>query len=92
MPVSITLQIRSKGSLTIPASMRKKYSLKEGDVVTLIDLGEGAFLLAPLATQVDRFGDRVAQILESEGVTVDEILETLDQERERYYQERYAGD
>ena len=39
---------------------------------------------------VDRLGDRVAQLMEEEGVTLDEILEALDEERERYYQERYV--
>jgi hypothetical protein len=28
--------------------------------------------------------------MEEEGITLDEILETLDEEREQYYQERYV--
>jgi bifunctional DNA-binding transcriptional regulator/antitoxin component of YhaV-PrlF toxin-antitoxin module len=90
MGVTTTLQLRNKGSLTLPVDLRRKYSLNEGDVLTLVDLGEGVFMLYPGTTGVDRRGDRVAQIMAEDGVTIDDILETLDEEREHYYQERYA--
>jgi bifunctional DNA-binding transcriptional regulator/antitoxin component of YhaV-PrlF toxin-antitoxin module len=90
MAVATTLQIRGKGSLTLPIEMRRKYGLAEGDIVTLIDLGDGSFLISPRVTQVDRLGDRVAQALEEERVSGDEILSLLEEERKRYYQERYV--
>jgi bifunctional DNA-binding transcriptional regulator/antitoxin component of YhaV-PrlF toxin-antitoxin module len=86
------LQIRGKGTLTLPIELRRKYGLDEGDVITLIELGEGSFLITPVVTQVDRFGDRVARAMEGDGVSLDEVLAALDEERERYYQERYARD
>lgn len=92
MPISTTIQIRGKGAVTIPVELRRKYGLDEGDIITLIDLGDGSFLLTSKVTRVDRLGDRVAQAMTKEGVSLDEILTTLDEERERYYQERYAGD
>ena len=88
MSVSTTLQIRTKGSLTLPVELRRKYGLNEGDVLTLVDLGDGAFVLYPGITTVDRSGDRVAQVMAEENVTLEDILEALDEERERYYQER----
>ena len=90
MTVSTTIQIRNKGSLTLPVELRRKYGLSEGDVLTLVDLGEGVLVLHSGASQVDRLGDRVAHMMAEEGVTVEEILEALDEERERYYQERYV--
>lgn len=84
------IQIRSKGTLTLPVELRRKYGLEAGDAITLIDLGAGAFLLTPIVTQVDRLGDRVARALADAGVTEDELLAALDEERERYYQERYV--
>ena len=92
MAATTTLQIRSKGTVTLPIDLRRKYGLDEGDIITLIDLGDGSFLLTPMVTQVDRSGDRVAQAMAEDGVSLDEILTALDEERERYYQERYAGD
>ena len=92
MSFSTTIQIRGKGTVTLPIELRRKYGLDEGDLITLIDLGDGSFILTPIVTKVDRLGDRVAQAMAEEGVSLDEILSTLDEERERYYQERYAGD
>jgi len=88
--MSTILQIRNKGTLTLPADLRRKYGLVEGDVFTLIDLGDGSFVLTPHLTQVNRLGDRVAQRMSKEGVTLDDVLNALDEERERYYQERYV--
>jgi bifunctional DNA-binding transcriptional regulator/antitoxin component of YhaV-PrlF toxin-antitoxin module len=92
MSISTTIQIRSKGAVTIPVDLRRKYSLDEGDIITLIDLGDGSFLLTSMVITVDRLGDRVAQAMAKEGISLDEILAALDEERERYYQERYVGD
>jgi bifunctional DNA-binding transcriptional regulator/antitoxin component of YhaV-PrlF toxin-antitoxin module len=85
-----TIQVRKKGNITLPIDLRNKYGVDEGDLFTLIDLGDGAFLLTPRVSQVNRLGDRVSEILSNEGVSLDDLLSTLDEERERYYQEHYA--
>lgn len=87
-----TIQVRKKGTFTLPRDLRTKYGVDEGDVFTLIDMGDGSFLLTPRISQVKRLGDRVAEILNSEGVSLEDLLSTLDDEREQYYQERYAKD
>lgn len=92
MSQSINLQIRGKGTLTLPIGLRRKYGLDEGDIISLIDLGDGSFLLTPIVSKVDRLGDRITQAMVKEGTSLDELLTALDEERERYYQERYAGD
>ena len=92
MPSTTTIQIRSKGSITLPIELRRKYQLNEGDAITLIDMGDGSFLLTPITTLVDRFGDRVAQAMEKEGVSLEEMLDALDEEREQFYAERYVKD
>jgi bifunctional DNA-binding transcriptional regulator/antitoxin component of YhaV-PrlF toxin-antitoxin module len=86
------IQIRKKGSLTLPMELRNKYGFDEGDVFTLIDLGDGSILLTPRASRVIRLGDRVTEKLAEAGVSLDDLLQTLDEERERYYREHYAGD
>ena len=92
MSNSTSIQIRGKGTLTLPIELRRKYGLEEGDIITLIELGDGSFLLTPVITKVDRFGDRVARVMAEKEISLTEIMETLDEERERYYRERYAGD
>jgi bifunctional DNA-binding transcriptional regulator/antitoxin component of YhaV-PrlF toxin-antitoxin module len=90
MTVSTIIQIRGKGTVTLPIELRRKYGLAEGDIITLIDLGDGSFLLTPAITQVDRLGDKIAEKMTERGVSLGEILSALDEERESYYQERYA--
>ncbi len=91
MPATI-IQIRKKGSLTLPVDLRNKYKLNEGDILTLIDLGDGSFLLTPRISQVNRLGDRVAEAVADYNISLDDLLSTLDEEREQYYREHYAGD
>lgn len=90
MSLSTSVQIRGKGSLTLPMELRRKYRLNEGDVLRLIDLGDGSFLVTPQATTVDRLGDRIAEMMVDQGIALEDILEALDQERQKYYQERYV--
>ena len=87
-----TLQIRKKGSVTLPVELRHKYDLDEGDVFTLIDLGDGSFLLTPRVSKVNRLGDRIAEILAEGHISESELVDALDEERQRYYQEHYAQD
>lgn len=89
---SSTIQVRGKGSLTLPVELRRKYGVNDGDVFTLIDVGEGAFMLVPQVTTVDRLGNRVAEMLAEQDTSLEELLETLDEERQRYYRENYARD
>ena len=85
-----TVRIRRKGVITLPMELRRQYSLDEGDVFTMLDLGDGSLLLAPRVSQVARLGDEVARLMDEAGVELEAVLETLDQEREAYYREHYA--
>ena len=86
----MTVQVRRRGVLTLPAELRRRYDIDEGDAFTLADLGDGSFLLTTQVSPVAHLGDQIARLMEEEGVTVGEILETLDEEREAYYREQYV--
>jgi len=85
-----TVRIRRKGVITLPMELRRQYSLDEGDVFTMLDLGDGSLLLVPRVSQVACQGDEVARLMDEAGVELEAVLETLDQEREAYYREHYA--
>lgn len=87
---TMTVQIRRKGLITLPVELRRQYDLSEGDVFTLVDMGDGSFFLTPRVSQVARLGDQVARLMDEEDVTLEDMLEALDGERERYYDEHYA--
>ena len=87
-----TLQIRGKGTITLPASLRKKYNLEEGESLSLIDVGDGSFFLVPVESKVMKSADKVAKAVKDDNVTLDELFDVLDEERKRYYQEHYVKD
>jgi hypothetical protein len=64
--------------------------LNEGDVFTLEDLGDGSFLLIPRVSRLAYLGDRVAEVMREEGVSTEDVLKVLEEEREDYYREHYG--
>ena len=87
-----TLQIRGKGTITLPASLRKKYNLEEGESLSLIDVGDGSFFLVPVESKVMKSADKVAKAVKEADVTLEELFEVLDEERKNYYREHYVKD
>ena len=59
-------------------------------MLAVSDPGKGAFIITTKSSRVAALGDQVADILQDEGVTMEEILQGLDEERERYYREQYV--
>ena len=87
--MTMTLQLRQRGLLTLPKKLRTRYGLREGEVFTLIDLG-GVFVLSPKLSLVDKMAAEIEQMREEAGLTVDDLLEGLDEERKRLYAETYG--
>ena len=85
-----TIQIRDKGVITVPIELRRQYNLQPGDVLTLVDLGGGTFLVTPQVSQLTRESDQVARLLAEQDVTLEEILHALEEERETYYRDHYG--
>ncbi|RLC75925.1 MAG: hypothetical protein DRI61_14155 [Chloroflexi bacterium] len=87
---AILVQVGRRGALTLPKKLREKYNIRSGDVLTLLDLG-GTFVLIPKVSVVDKLADEIARKLREQGVTLEEMLYSLQEEREKYYEERYAA-
>lgn len=83
------LQIGKRGTVTLPASLRKRYNLDAGDALTVVDLG-GVFVLTPEVSVVSKIAQEVNVLRDSAGVTLDDLLEGLDEERRAFYAERYG--
>ena len=46
-----TVQIRQRGTLTLPAELRERYGIRPGDTFRLVDL-DGVFVLTPMVPMV----------------------------------------
>jgi AbrB family looped-hinge helix DNA binding protein len=85
------IQVRQKVVLTIPKRIRDKHGLKEGDVLSLVVLEGGSILLSPVLSRVARHGEQVATLMAEAGVSLEEMMEQLDEKRRLYYQRHYEG-
>ncbi|HEY63443.1 MAG TPA: AbrB/MazE/SpoVT family DNA-binding domain-containing protein [Caldilineae bacterium] len=83
MTDTMVLRISSRGVVTLPKSLRQAYHLRPGDMLTLLDLG-GVFVLSPRRSEVDALADRITQALIERGETLEDMLQALREERERY--------
>ena len=88
--MSTTVQIRGKGNITLPAKLRSKYQLQEGEVFTVIDLGGGSFLLRPRVYEIDKISAKAEKILKENGVTLEDLFETVREVRKELFKERYG--
>ena len=79
-----TVKIRRKGTITIPAKLRKEYKLEEGQTFSDIDLGECTILLTPKVSQVDKLANQIAEKFKDEGITLEDLLQALNELRKTY--------
>jgi AbrB family looped-hinge helix DNA binding protein len=89
--MSEQVQVRQRGTLTIPASLREKYGIRAGDTFQLVDL-DGVFVLTPMVPMVPELAREIERVRREEGLTVDELLQGLREQRTRYHLEREARD
>lgn len=88
--MSVTVQVRKRGVLTLPASLRERYGVREGDSFRVVDL-DGIFVLTPLVPMVPELAREIEKARLEAGLSVEELLENLRQQRERYYRETYGA-
>ncbi len=87
--MSVTLQVRQRGTLTLPAELRQQYGIREGDTFRLVDL-DGLFVLTPMTPIVPELAREIERARLETGLSVDELLAGLREQRERYHAENYA--
>ncbi|MBS1249268.1 MAG: hypothetical protein MAG431_00844 [Chloroflexi bacterium] len=84
-----TVRVRDRGQMTIPSKLRESLSIDKGDMLTLVQMGKGFYLASrPLRTY--KLSDKIADMMEEEGVTLTDLLEDLPKIREEIYQEQYG--
>lgn len=85
----MTVRVQKRGVVAIPVELREKYDIQEGDIFSILDLG-GVFVLSPGTSEVEKLSRRFRKLMVEKGVTIQEILDGLKDERERYYLEHYS--
>lgn len=81
--MDVTIQVRQRGVVTLPAGVREKYGIRAGDMLRLVDL-DGLLVLSPLAPMVPELAREIERLRLEAGMTIDELLQALRDQRETY--------
>jgi bifunctional DNA-binding transcriptional regulator/antitoxin component of YhaV-PrlF toxin-antitoxin module len=87
--MEITIQVRERGVVTLPAELREKYNIKNGKIFRLVDL-DGIFVFVPMVPMVPELANEIERLRLESGLSVDELLDDLRKQRERYNKEKYG--
>ena len=86
---SVTAEIKSRGQLTIPKKIRVMSRLEEGQAVSIIPVGDSV-IITPKRLDLDDARREIKKILKAAGMSPEDLLAGLKEEREKLYQETYA--
>ncbi|MFN2610223.1 MAG: hypothetical protein ABR507_05030 [Actinomycetota bacterium] len=76
------IQVRGRGTLTLPSRIRERYALSDGDPMTLVDL-DGVLVLSPKVGVVSKLATEIERIREEAGLSVEDLIEGQAEQRKK---------
>jgi len=86
MPV---VKLRERGQVTIPYDYRKELGLGKEDVLNVLKVGD-VLILVPRQLSGDALSRKTETTMKKKGLTLDNLLSNLREQRKRYSKETYA--
>lgn len=86
MPI---VKLRERGQLTIPYEYRKELGLGKEDMLNVLKIGD-VLILVPRQLAGDVISRKFESAMKKKGLTLDNILKNLREQRKRYSKETYA--
>ena len=83
MTDAMTVQVAQRGLVTLPKALRDTYRIREGDQLTLLDLG-GVFVFSPRRSEIDDLSEALSTSLAERGESLESMLQALREARQRY--------
>jgi len=84
MSNTFQVQVVRRGIITLPKELRDNNRIEEGDLLTLIDLGDGVVVMSPQRSRVQEIADKLAKEWQESGETLESMLTTLREVRKEY--------
>lgn len=81
-------EIKSRGQLTIPKKIRESSHLEEGQVVSIIPVGDSV-IITPKRLDLEEARRQLRKIMKASGLSEKDLLEGLEEERDLIYKEWY---
>jgi AbrB family looped-hinge helix DNA binding protein len=78
------VQVVRRGIITLPKELREHNRIEEGDLLTLIDLGDGVVVISPQRSRVDEIANKLAREWQDSGESLESMLSTLREVRAEY--------
>ena len=69
---NVTVQVRQRGTLTLPSELRRKYRLADGDPLSIVDL-DGAILLTPKVLIVPRIAAEMERLRKAKKLSLKDL-------------------
>ena len=86
MPV---VKLRGRGQLTIPYEYRKELGLGKEDMLNVLKIGD-VLVLVPRQLTGDVISRKIESAMKKKGLTLENLLKNLREQRKRYSKETYA--
>jgi AbrB family looped-hinge helix DNA binding protein len=84
-----TAEIKARGQLTIPKKIREMSHMEEGSVVSIVPVGD-SLVITPKKIELDEARRQLRKLLKSSGLTVEELVGGLANEREELFKATYG--
>ena len=84
MDRAFQVRVVRRGVITLPKQLRDSNGIAEGDMISLIDLGDGVIVMSPRDSQVDGIANKLAREWRDSGETLESMLSTLREVRVEY--------
>lgn len=81
------IRLRERGQITVPQAVRESLDVADGDVLTLLQVGD-VILLTPKQPKVPQLADKIAALMKQEDISLADLLLGLAEERETIWRER----
>ncbi len=75
------VRVVRRGVITLPRELRERNNIEEGDIITLIELGDGVVIMSPRRSHVDVIADKLAAEWQESGETLKSMLAALREAR-----------
>jgi AbrB family looped-hinge helix DNA binding protein len=71
------VQVIRRGIITLPKDLRDHNNIEGGDMLTLIDLGDGVVVMSPQRSRADEIANKLAKDWQDSGESLESMLTTL---------------
>ncbi|MDJ0730415.1 MAG: AbrB/MazE/SpoVT family DNA-binding domain-containing protein [Crocosphaera sp.] len=85
---SFSIRLQQDGTIMVPKVIEDKLNLHEGDYLNFLEIDD-VIILTSQQPKVPQLTEQITTIREQENVSLEELLEGLENERTIIYKEKY---